>query len=389
MLTNATRLWVAADRICPPFVNCIFFDGTGSFDVKELKKAIEIASDANPGCRYVLRGFLGRSRWIDSGITPPLREVHAPDWDGMGPEGAPFLDEPLSAYTGPTCEVLLVHGDPLRIGFRSHHGVTDGRGLMTWMEDIFRALRGERVIGSDPLISEDELLNIREGVTEKPIPYIYTAPTGRAEGNERGFTWKRMTIQGRFKKLLPKVMLCICQEVWKHNLGNVRFGIPIDMRYRKEDVRSTNNLTNAFYFEVSPETTEEEIMEIIVKRQEQRDDGAYTLEDYLIRYIPIWLLAMVMKKEITDHHKSGCYRYSAVVSNMGRIPLEYFAAGGFTPTAIWGIPPGIEYVPFFIGTASHNDVLELIVSVPKVLATGGRMDRALGGIAGGMASLHE
>lgn len=176
-LTNSTRLWVAADMIDPPFANQLIFDGSGAFELDKLENAISMASAANPGSRYVLRGMLGSSRWVDSGVTPRLRVVDGAGWDGMGPEGAPAcLRESLSVASGPSCEVVVITGSPLRIVFRSHHGIMDGRGTLTWAEDIFRALRGEPVTGSDPMLCEYDLLNISKGKIERAISYLYGAP---------------------------------------------------------------------------------------------------------------------------------------------------------------------------------------------------------------------
>ena len=375
MLTNATRLWVAADNIQPPFANQLIFDGSGTIDTVLMKEAVKTASAANPGSRYIIRGMLGRSRWVDSGITPPLRIVDASGWDGLGPEGAPgCINERLSPFEGPTCEVIILQGDPLRIAFRTHHGVMDGRGTLTWAEDIFRALRGEPVIGSDPLVSEYELLNISREKIEKAIPYVYAAPTGRASGAARGITWKRVITTGNYKFLLPKVMICVARQVWKHSSANARFGISVDMRTRSSGLRTTNNLTNAIFIDFGPEVNHRELSELISRRLKNREDGTYTLEDRLICHTPLWLLETIMKRTIRAQHFSGQYRYSAFVSNIGRVPLDNFSGGGFTAKAFWGIPPGLELVPLFLGVSGHDDRVELIATMPRVLADRGRLD---------------
>ncbi|HPS57859.1 MAG TPA: hypothetical protein PK514_07105 [Spirochaetota bacterium] len=390
LLTNATRLWVAADNIQPPFVNQLIFDGTGSFDTEKLAEAIKTASSANPGSRYVLRGTLGRSRWADSGITPRLRVVDGAGWDGMGPQGAPAcISERLYVNKGPSCEVVIIRGNPLRILFRTHHGVMDGRGTMTWAEDIFRALRGEPVIGSDPFVSENELLNISAGKIEKAISYVYGAPTGRARGRAMGITWKRVIAKGSYKLLLPKVMICVARQVWKHSPENARFGISVDMRSRRESLRSTNNLTNAFFIDFGPGMKPGELSELIVRRQKNREDGTYTLEDRLICHTPLWLLGMIMKRETLAHHKSGQYRYSAYVSNMGRVPLESFSGGGFTAESFWGIPPGLGMVPLFLGVGGHADRVELVASMPEVLACDGRLDTLMKDILEELAGMKD
>ncbi len=378
LLTNATRVWVAADNLYPPFANQLIFDGSGEFDIPQLEKAIAAASRANPGSRYVLRGVLGRSRWVDSGVTPPLKVVDGLGWDGMGPDGAPpIISERLCPHSGPACQVALLTGAPTRIIFRTHHGVMDGRGTLTWAEDIFRALRGEPVIGSDPSISENELLNISTTTIEKAIPYVFGAPTGRARGDSPGLTWKRVIARGAYKSLLPKIMICVARQVWKHSTENARFGIPVDMRERRQGLRTTNNLTNAFFIDFGPETSHEELREIISRRQKKREDGAYTLEDRLIRHMPLRLLQSVIRRTAQQQHASGRYRFSAFVSNMGRVPLEYFSGGGFSAHTFWGIPPGLGFVPLFLGVAGHDDRIEVIASMPEVLASGGRLEELI------------
>jgi hypothetical protein len=260
---------------------------------------------------------------------------------------------------------------------------------MTWAEDIFRALRGEPVHGSDPEVSEYELLNISKGKIEKAISYVYGAPTGRSSGSEWGVTWRRVIADGSYKSLLPKVMICIARQVWKHSGQNARFGIPVDMRSRREGLCTTSNLTNAFFIDFGRDMTHGELSGIISRRQKNRDDGAYTLEDRLICHTPLWLLGMLMKRETLAHHKSGHYRYSAFVSNMGRVPLELFSGGGFTANAFWGIPPGLGMVPLFLGVTGHADRVELIASMPKVLATGGRMDELMRNILEELAAMKD
>ncbi|NLV68807.1 MAG: hypothetical protein GXY14_14140 [Spirochaetes bacterium] len=389
-LTNSTRLWVAADMIDPPFANQLIFDGSGAFELDKLENAISMASAANPGSRYVLRGMLGSSRWVDSGVTPRLRVVDGAGWDGMGPEGAPAcLRESLSVASGPSCEVVVITGSPLRIVFRSHHGIMDGRGTLTWAEDIFRALRGEPVTGSDPMLCEYDLLNISKGKIERAISYLYGAPTGRATGTGGGLTWRRVIAGGCYSSLLPKVMICVARQVWKFSDENARFGISVDMRSRGEGLRTTNNLTNAFYIDFGPDMKYDELGRIISRRQYNREDGTFTLEDRLICHTPLSLLAFIMKREVQAHHRSGMYRYSAFVSNMGRVNVQPFSGGGFTATAFWGIPPGLGMVPLFLGVAGHVDCVELVASMPQVLADGGRLDKFMRDIVDELAAMKD
>src|SRR4030043_458932 len=93
-LTATERLYLINAEICPPFANQFFLEGTGVLDAKLWRKAVEVAAAANPGSRLVLKGKLNFGRWVDSGKTPPVREVDGSSWDCMSPEGAPFLNDP-------------------------------------------------------------------------------------------------------------------------------------------------------------------------------------------------------------------------------------------------------------------------------------------------------
>jgi len=100
--------------------NCdIVVEGHGALSVDTLRSAVERAAQANPGSRVRLRGVLGFSRWVDSGIAPEVREVQAPMWDGRSERGAGFrqflsiLDEgriAIAALAIGAIQACLDHG---------------------------------------------------------------------------------------------------------------------------------------------------------------------------------------------------------------------------------------------------------------------------------------
>ena len=81
------RLFAVAGKICQPGMNQFICEGDGVFDVEKWQSAVNVASAANPGSRIILKGHLNRSRWVDSGLNPPVIEVDGSGWDGMSPEG--------------------------------------------------------------------------------------------------------------------------------------------------------------------------------------------------------------------------------------------------------------------------------------------------------------
>lgn len=384
-LSIASRLWIAANRITPPFANQVIVEGAGQLNADEWRRAVRIASDANPGTRLVLKGRLGSSRWVDSGITPPLRVVDGSSWDGAGSEGAPFLKKDFDPRKGPCSEVLLMHGNPPRAAFRSHHAIMDGRGAMTWTEDIFRVLRGEDPLGSEYVMTENDLLNLTRGKRSKPLPHRYIAPTGRADGAAIDLVWRRAALSGKYPRLLARVLLLTAREAWRHGDGMVRIGIPVDLRSRRPGLRSTSNLANAIYIDICRDDTAESIAEEIARRLSVRADGEITWEDLIISYVPVRLLARAIRSEGARNQRSGHFRFSGFVSNLGRLDTAAYSCGSFTATSFIGIPVCAPILPFSMTLSGLGDRIELLLMMPRNMSTGGRLDAALERIAAGLA----
>jgi len=371
--------------LCPPLIIPIIFDGEGVLDPKLWQAAVASASEVNPGARLLLKGHLNRSRWVDSGITPRVREVDGGKWDGHGPEGAPqCLQESLPFREGPTCEVILIQGPTPRVVFRAHHSVMDGRGVMFWAEDIFRVLRGEKAIGATSNITDVELCKTFQNHFRPPFSNEHIAPTGLPEGDAQGSTWKRRKITGTVPQILARCARLTAEEAWRHSEGIVRFGIPVDMRTHEPALRSTANLTLDIYIEVRHDTTPEQIADDIKFQLNKGYEGRLTKTDELLEYVPLCLLRYAAKNIIRKRHQKGKYRLSGMLTNLGRFDLSLLQGGGFSARALWGIPPGNEYFPFFLGIIGYDGASELILSVPKKLASHNRLDDTLERIASGL-----
>ena len=381
------RFFLAADRITPPFCNQMIYEGEGTFDENKWRHAIDIASTANPGSRVTLRGALSFSRWVDSGETPRLRIVDGSEWSGMGDIGAPFLQEYLDPYKGPSCEVVLIKGDTARAAFRTHHAVMDGRGTIHWAEDIFRVLRGEEPLGSDSTLTDYELAMSLNKEGRYPPPQEFIAPTGIAEGDKGGVTWKRIRLDGKFKNLLPRVAIITAQEARRHNKGKVRLTIPVDLRQRKPGLRSTGNLTNTIYIEIPEDATAETVSKDIDWQIENLCDCRMYHREKLMNYVPIRIIIRETKKIILEKHAAGLYHNSGIISNLGKLDMNKFSGGGFKAASWFAVPPCQEIVPFFMVLAGSAGFVNLTVGMPRVLAGSGRLEGFMESIAVGLKPL--
>jgi hypothetical protein len=386
-LTPTERAYIVNAEICPPFANQIIMEGTGVLDLKLWQKAMEVASAANPGSRLVLKGKLNFTRWVDSGKTPRVREVDGSKWDGNSPENDPCTSDPLDPYEGPAVELVLIHGDPLRVAIRAHHAVMDGRGTLNFLFAITQGVRGEVPISFNSKMTEIQLAKSFQQNGRTPPPHQYLSPTGKPSGDERGFTWRRVMFDiPKFPNAVGQLAIILAKEAWSHAEGPVRISIPVDMRARKTDVLSLGNLTNFMYTEIDKNTTPEDVTKNVKQQIAEKRDGELYWADSLVRFMPMSMIRKGLLNEIETKKKTGLYRSSAVISNMQEIPHKIFAGGGFVPNGGLGIPPCVDVIPFFGGMARNTELNKfvMIISVPKVLANNGRIDNLMKKIKEGM-----
>lgn len=378
------RFYLANNIITPPFCNQIIYEGTGVFDHEKWTRAVAIASQANPGSRVVLKGALSFSKWVDSGESPRVRSVDGSTWDGTSGDGAQFLQDQLDPVKGPSCEVVLVRGSILRVVFRSHHAVMDGRGTIWWAEEIFRVLRGEEPLGSDSTLTDFELAMSLNSEGRFPPPQEFIAPTGKADLKESGIIWRRIKLEGKFRNFLPQVAILVAREARRHNSGKVRLAIPVDLRQRMPGIKSTANLANTIYIEVPEDASVESVSGEIKWQLDNLYDCRMYHKEKAMNHVPVWLITHEMKKIIRQRHREGLYHNSGVISNLGRINFDKFHGAGFNATSWFAIPPGQEIVPFFIGLAGSPEFANFMVSMPGVLASNGRLDEFIDRISSGL-----
>lgn len=387
-VSGLERAWLAADRIQAPFVNQLVLEGVGVPGPAALRIAVEQAAAVHPGCTLRLRGLLRGLRWTTDGPAPVLRVEDAPTWTGTGPEGAPFLARPLSPTHGPVVEVVLVRGaNPdeatgHRLLFRSHHAALDGRGTWLFATDVFRALRGEPLVGSEsgPWIDTDYARMATDEIREEP-PADRGAPTGAPDTAAFGTTWARVRVPGSFRGLLPKALVALWQAAREQTTDPLRFAVPVDLRRYRPDRRTTANLTGIFHVDLGTVGSASQAHARVRGRLNAGLNGHHAAQMVLgaerVRGLPLWLLSWAGRRAAQQCLQTGRFPVSATVSNLGRQDLSRVSAPGFRSTRAFWIPPGAPSMPLFLTLNGDARGLDLVATAPVGLASNGRLVRLL------------
>ncbi|MEW6079549.1 MAG: hypothetical protein AB1724_17215 [Thermodesulfobacteriota bacterium] len=376
-ITNGPRVYMAGDTVNEAFRHPVIIEvvveGVGAIDVDALRQAVAAASRANPGTRLIARGNLHATRLVDTGITPPIRQIDGSRWSGKSAEGLSFYRFPLPIRSGPTCDVILMTGPVTRIMFRGHHTVIDGQGLMMWIEDVFRVLRGETPAGSTWTESIDQFRRVTPVNEPKWTGGQCVAPTGMPRGETNRAAFSRLELPGPVSNLMPRLMMLTAQAARQHHPdGRVVFGIPISLRHRQAAVRSSSNLSRAIYVDVAPDTTVADIDQSI--HHHRQTDGRLSFSETLIPFLPLWVIRKFLETDCRKGIHTGRYWVSGFISNLGRFETKQFSTREFAARSVFLLPPCSCSIPVFFILLGVDRTISINVSMPENLADGNRLD---------------
>lgn len=356
----------------PPREIVFVIDGEVDGTLIPWQSAIDKVVDVNPGTRLRLVGKRQRARWRSDGLGPRLRIIEHCDWDGHSEIGSEFIDATaLSLEEGLTSELIVAGtGKATKVIFRVLHAVMDGMGVMHFFQELFRALRGEVLLGTNAGFSDVDLM---QRVRSQARPLSRKCPaclTGDARGNERGHTWRRISLSGPQSNLLARTAIAVAEFARTGNAVPVRIAVPVNLRRHLSSLMATMNFSSMIHLDIRPADTAESLRQRLHEMLDRNADAVYYKWVELIRYLPLAWLDRLVTRTI-DQYASPKLLETAVLSNLGNFERRTLSAPGFNAVCLYGIP--IESNLFSIAFGLQGRV-EMTVGMTRVLASGGRLD---------------
>jgi len=354
--------------------NGFILEGEGRVPAARWLAALQAVSAINPGARLRMVG----KRWESDGLPPRLRiiEEGAPhsDWDGRNSDRADFLYEtPLPLDTGPTVELVVIHrpANKTLLVLRSHHATMDGMGTMHFYLELFRALRGEPLVGTNAAFSDTDLMQ-SVGAKKSTSKHLKTAAmTGQPRGDEAGDEWRRISLGKPRKNQLARVADAVADFARQHSpQRSLLIGVPVDLRRHAPGLNSTANYTNMILVRLDPGEGGEAFRLRLKEMLDQKMETVYPRILDVFKWFSLRRLDLMLSRRESNYRTKKALE-TAVISNLGRHEAAPLSGGGFTVEKFYVIP--IKGSIFF-GMACVNDAVELTLNIPRVLASHGRFD---------------
>lgn len=362
----------------------IFVEGESRLTTERLQAAVDQAAEANPGSRVRLRGRLGFAKWVDSGLAPRVREIQAPAWDGRSGLGAAFLEEKFDAAGGgPVCEVIHVPGTPARIVFRSLHAAFDGSAVLHWACEIFRALRGEPLLGSPCTDTDwDIARKFRDKVNMDGVD-TYTSlstaqkPGGEAEGRSKSYlpvlacsparapglryVWRSVVFPAVISNAMTKSAIFLAEYARRGASGQVAFNVPVDLRERRAKVLSLGNLTGTLQIAVRPGDTTRSFTRQLAQQLANHVDCHRPFFLRLLPWIPMGVMQRLIKIMEPWLYEMRPGAITAGVTSLGPVPLHLLSAPDFSCTDFIAIPAYAGKMNLVVTITDRHTAVSIVV----------------------------
>ncbi|WP_412746950.1 amino acid adenylation domain-containing protein [Krasilnikovia sp. MM14-A1004] len=346
-------LYLAGQRTMPPFAIQLVVEGEGSLDPAALTRAVRVASAACPGARLARHG----RTWVDTGDAPPVTMA------GSTPLWPDLAATPLER----TCEVVVAEG---AVMFRVSHAVMDGRGVLTWAADVFRALRGEPPLGAPAMLTDFGLADRLGAPGRRPRMSVgwrsplaaprpaATAARGaavqRPSGPDHaGQGWARRTVDGNHPGLVAKLAAAVAGFT---GADRSRFMVPVDLRRHDPALHSTANLSLPVFLTAGRDepwqSLHKQILRALVERREVTGGAA----ERAAYRLPLGLLARSLRLA-GDRHMC-----TAILSHLGRVDPAEFSADGFRAATVYSLPTHAPLAPLTIVATAPPGRTELTVA---------------------------
>ncbi|WKD31051.1 non-ribosomal peptide synthetase [Streptomyces xanthophaeus] len=379
------RLYLSAGDARGAMALRIVVEGDGVPAPQDLQAALARAAESCPGSRLVHTGAM----WSTGGPPPRARyDVPRPGAYTDSAPGTYALPAGPSRRTEPPgCEVLVVPGADgtaaTTVVFSVSHAMMDGHGALTWVREVFRALRGEPARPALDADTDAGLLRRLGSTRTRPTPTPpRRSPLGPADGGGRPLRtlWLRRTLPGRHPALTARLAQALTDAAGL----DTRVMVPVDLRRHRPGIAATGNLSLPLFLDLRPgEDWTAAHTRLLTDLAGDRELAAGF--ETALAPLPRPVTAALLRTAQAVASRTDRHLASAVVSHLGRLDLAEFSGSGFTASTAYALPVHAPLVPLSLVAAESGTATEITLGVrgggPDLAARAARLlDTVLAGL---------
>lgn len=371
--TFSEKLYIAGSHFAPPFCIRLVVQTNQPIAKDVLQKAVSQSSEVHPNSRLRLVG----SNWEDTGIAPIVVALPKSD-QPFSMKVHADLDKPIDVQNDPTSEVYQIEvQDAYYTIFKVSHATMDAKGTELWVSDVYRALRGETLIGAQEPTTDESFLKAQTPKKEyrKLYPLNAFPMIGeKKKQTELSFVRSSIAIPGQPPGIIAKLIHYFSKE----NEIN-RFMIPVDIRRHASNPEIGGNFSNPIFYETSTKKDWNTIYADLISQLNHKKELITGQYDQLLKGLPTPLFKRIQHWLHKKQVKQGEFLVSGILSHVGKLSLEDYSIKEVKATAVFFVAIDIPNTAssFAITENDHQTFVQL--SVPSGITTKSEVQEALKG----------
>ncbi len=355
--------------------------GKGSVSAQQWQAALDAVTAVNPGARLRRAGRLGKSRWVSDGEPPRLRLLDHCDWDGRSERDTDFLTSTrLSLDRGPSVELIVARqpDDHSLVAVRALHAVFDGAGAMHFLLELFRALRGDPLLGTNAAFSDVDLMlslnTARRSESRDKTCWL----TGEPRGRDRGDEFRLLPLGNKAHYLVAKLAIAMAAFARRRSERPVYIAVPVDLRRHRPGLLSTGNFASMLHVRVEQGDGPVQFQARLNAMLAQRLETAYPPWLERFKWLPLSWLDLLLSRTPWNYHRRKPLE-TAVISHVGNYKSQDLSCAGFSAQQLMVLP---LQGTVFTTIAGLDGNYQMMINLPRVLSSEGRFDELMSELRG-------
>lgn len=313
---------------------------------------------------YVLENYndsnlkLYKKNWIKVSKKLKVNKIDIKEVNLLNHE---IFNKKINYYTN-TFEVYLInHYEKKYILFKILHAVSDGKGALLLIDNIFKKYINEKIEKCNNSINEEQIN--KEVLKNNKIHKIY--PNVKFTNNVKiiknyNVSWNILKISGYKSGIISKIAN-ILKDEFENEL--VKFMIPVDIRRHLQEKNLLGNMTLPIFLSSNKTDTWQEIngkLLYSLKNKEELNKNSINYLNY--KSIPKSLRKIGLNIGKTYLNRKNKFLAGAIISYLGRVDIQKYSNDDFEILDFISLPIQQLGSPFSIVICEVNNSTNIVIS---------------------------
>lgn len=271
---------------------------------------------------------------------------------------------------------LLNHFEKKYIAFIMLHSVSDGKGALKFIDNVFKKLNDEEVIKCDNSINEQDAFKDKCKYNKKiEIMPKYKMDFEVNKIKKYSPMWKLISIDGYSVGVVAKIAHAL-KSYFKND--EVKFMIPVDMRRHLDNDNYLGNLTLPVFFNVSKDDSWQEVNgKLLFALKNKEELNKKSLEYFGYSKIPYGIRKLMIKFMIGYINNKKLFSMGSIISFLGRIDISKYSNDKFEVVDFMSFPLHQPGTPLEFVIVETNNKTNIVVSSYKDLINEEKLNEIL------------